>query len=128
MARLFIFCLTFITLSCTYQDLPSTNILEGKWVEVNSKTDTIIFTTFGDYSYLSLNRGKELRNGILLPKYLSGGYDYKISSDKISLRWWASSNSAFNEYHFNVTQTGIIIGDFYNPNSRGASLSFKKIR
>lgn len=75
-----------------------------------------------------LSRGTELRDGFQLPKPGSGPYDYELLNEKISLRWALSSNSSFNDFYFNQTNDIILIGDFYNANSVGARLTFKKLK
>jgi hypothetical protein len=47
-----------------------------------------------------LNRGYELRNGLLLPKDLSGIYSYEINGDSINLKWSASSVGVGKNYYY----------------------------
>ncbi len=102
--------------------------LEGKWVDVNTKTDTLTFGAFGDQGVVTLSRGKEIRDGFLLPKYGSGPYNYSLSANnKISLRWFLSSNASFNDYYLKQSGDKLIIEKFFDPAKSGTLLTFKKI-
>jgi hypothetical protein len=87
--------------------------IAGIWVETTQRTDTLVF----DNHQLSfnLNRGLELRNGDLQPKYSSGPYSYEIRKDSISLIWMFSSSSYENSYYFKEdTKNDLIkIGNFF---------------
>ncbi len=120
--------LVFVLISCSDDD---TNIispisLNGKWIEVDTKSDTLTFNTWDDLEIMILDRGKEVRNGILLPKFKSGSYTYRLSEGKISLNWMLSSNSAFNDYDLKVSGKTMNIGNFYNSSS-GTVLTFEKM-
>ena len=122
-----IFILTLTLLSCNKDNLTNLTDLNGKWVDINTKTDTLTFGLLGDKETMILGRGKEIRNGFLIPKYGSGSYDYELLTDTISLRWVASSNFNFKKYYFNKTGTKITIEKFFDTNTRGTLLTFKKI-
>lgn len=102
--------------------------LEGKWVEVNTLTDTLEFSLLDDQELMVLSRGTENRDGFILPKPGSGSYDYHLQKDKISLRSHLSSNSSFVDYHFNLSGDKMIIGNFYEPNSQGTKQTFQKLK
>ncbi|MFT7034673.1 MAG: hypothetical protein ACJA2S_003191 [Cyclobacteriaceae bacterium] len=74
-----------------------------------------------------LDRGTEIRNGLLLPKTGSGSYDYKLLGGEISIRWYLSSNSLFTEHYFDQTGNKLQIGNFFNDNAIGNILTFQKI-
>ena len=114
-------------LSCTNDNITTETDLNGKWVDINTKTDTLTFGLLGDKESMILGRGKEIRNGFLIPKYGSGSYDYELVTDTISLRWVASSNINFKKYYFKKTGTKIIIEKFFDTNTRGTLLTFEKI-
>ena len=97
-----LFAFTF--LCCSKDDTKSQTSasLIGKWVETETRMDTLFFESIDDVDFMNLNRGKELRNGNLLPKPHSGTYIYKLLEEKISLNWVLSSNSNFNDYYFEV--------------------------
>ncbi len=100
--------------------------LEGKWVDVKTKTDTLTF--IGDQGIVTLRREKELRNGFLLPKYGSGPYIYTFpASNKISLRWVLSSNASFNDYYLKQSGDKLIIEKFFDSPKSTTLLTFKKI-
>ncbi len=114
---------------CTDENLDTNQVsLDGKWIDVNTKTDTLTFELFGDQESMILGRGKEMRDGFLLPKIDSGNYDYKLSTeDKISLRWTLSSNSDFNDYYFKQSGDKLTIEKFFDTSSSGNMLIFEKL-
>ena len=123
---LFLLVLTF--LCCSKDDtksLTSTN-LKGKWIETGTRLDTLSFESLDNLDIMNLNRGKELRNGNLLPKPKSGPYTYKLLEGKISLNWVLSSNSSFNDYYFKVIDNRLNIGNFYGSAS-GGTLTFERL-
>lgn len=106
---------------------PSSQV-EGTWVEVNIKTDTLIFSRPDVLLFMNLTRGRELRNGHLVPKPHSGLYEYTLlSDDRISIRWLLSSNSAYHEYYFKRSGRTLTIGNFYESPS-GAILTFERLK
>ncbi len=71
--------LLFITLSVVVYSLLSfqkeadnNELLMGSWVESSNSLDTLVFSKHDNKAYFNLNRGKEIRDGSLLPKYCSG--------------------------------------------------------
>ena len=96
---IFIAIVLVALISCDKNDIENST-LNGVWIETVHKTDTLVFDN--QYSGFILNRGTEMRNGYLLPKYLSGPYMYEIENDSISLLWSASSSSYTNKYYFKV--------------------------
>ena len=87
--------------------------LNGKWIEYIERKDTLSFSSSGDSFSMRLDRGKEIINGYLLPKYGSGYYRYKIEPEIILLNSAFSSNSNFKNYYFKITGDTLIIGNFY---------------
>ncbi|MDH5381466.1 MAG: hypothetical protein OEW75_11470 [Cyclobacteriaceae bacterium] len=118
-----------VLISCTDEHLNMNQVsLEGKWVDINTTTDTLSFEIFGDRDSMVLERGKETRDGFLLPKYGSGPYEYKlISGEKISLRWSLSSSSFFNDYYFKQEGNTLTVEEFFDTATPGKLLTFKKI-
>ena len=96
---LFIVFVLVTSTSCDKNDVENST-LNGVWIETIHKTDTLVFDN--QHTGFILNRGTEIRNGYLLPKYLSGPYMYEIENDSISLRWGASSSSYANKYYFKL--------------------------
>ena len=94
-----IFILVLILLSCGNDNVTTLTDLNGKWVDINTKTDTLTFGLLGDKEALILGRGKEIRNGFLIPNYGSDPYEYELLTDTISLRWVASSSLNFKRYY-----------------------------
>tara|TARA_R110000744_G_scaffold353214_1_gene459524 strand:+ start:1751 stop:2137 length:387 start_codon:yes stop_codon:yes gene_type:complete len=123
---LLIFALTF--LSCSKDDTKNqtSTSLKGKWVEIETRMDTLFFESIDDLDFMNLNRGKELINDNLLPKPHSGPYTYKLLEEKISLNWVLSSNSSFNDYYFKVIENRLNIGNFYDSTS-GGTLTFERL-
>lgn len=109
---LFIGLLFFLLVSCEKNTIEKARI-DGIWVETTQKMDTLVFDN--QHPSFNLNRGIELRNGYLLPKYLSGPYSYEIEKDSILLRWGLSSSSYGKNYYFSVNYASdlILIGNFY---------------
>jgi hypothetical protein len=102
--------------------------LVGKWIDVNTKTDTLTFGLIGGSAVMILARGNEIRDGSVLPKYGSGPYDYKLfTGDKISLHWTLSSNSTFTNYYFQQMGDRLTIEKFFDTSTSGTLLTFKKI-
>jgi hypothetical protein len=102
--------------------------LDGKWVDINNATDTLTFGPFGGQESMILERGKEMRNGFLLPKYGSGPYEYELSpGDTISLRWYLSGSSNSNDYYFKQMGDKLIIEKFFDTITPGTMLTFKKL-
>jgi hypothetical protein len=125
---LFIVFVFMTSISCDKNDFENST-LDGVWVEVNHKTDSLVFNS--QEAGLNLNRGTEMRNGYLLPKYHSGSYWYEIKNDSISLRWITSSSSYANKYYFkpDLKNKKIIIGNFFVDSIKsGTILTFIKIK
>lgn len=118
--------LLIITASCEKDNI-ETPPLQGTWMEVIHKSDTLVFEN--EYSGFTLNRGTEIRNGLLLPKFLSGPYSYEIEEDSISLRWGLSSYNGGIKYYFHMDSEQIMIGDFFvdSLNNKNEILTFEKI-
>jgi hypothetical protein len=119
-----------ILLSCERDDnvdLMTSSDLTGKWIEIKTKTDTLVFESWDTMEVMNLKRGKEMRNGYLLPKAGSGPYEYKLADEKISLYWMLSSNYSFKDYNFKQTGDKLTIDNFYGSSS-GATLTFKKLK
>ncbi|MFZ4725055.1 MAG: hypothetical protein ACOYMD_06375 [Paludibacter sp.] len=124
---LFIVFVLVTSTSCDKNDIENST-LNGVWIETIHKTDTLVFDN--QYSGFILNRGTEIRNGYLLPKYLSGPYMYEIKNDSISLRWSASSSSYTNKYSFklDLKNKEIKVGNFYVDSiNTGVVLTFTKV-
>ena len=104
--------LLILTISCK-KDRIETPPISGIWIETIHKSDTLVFEN--EYPSFTLNRGTEIRDGYLLPKYSSGPYSYEIVQDSISLRWGLSSYSGSFKYYFNLDEKNehIKIGNFF---------------
>lgn len=102
--------------------------LNGQWVEIVSNSDTLEFSLWGDQQIMMLDRGKELVNGVMVPKIGSGPYEYQLLPNNIiSLRWTLSSSSAFNDYYFSRTDNKLVIENFFDPDKAGTILTFIKL-
>ena len=116
-------------LSCANDDafnLTTSADLNGKWIEARTKGDTLTFESWDSMEIMTLDRGKEMRGGYLLPEYGSGPYQYKLSNGKISLYWMLSSNYAFKDFKFKQTGNMLTIANFYNSSS-GSTLTFVRL-
>jgi len=135
---LFVFCASLILVSlfsCTKNEFPDPNSLtkelEGSWVEVDTKTDTIIFLSSSNTGIFWLHRGYEIRNGYRLPIIGSTGYRYEIIKDSIKVVDGLSSAMSGGTYFFNFDKPNLIIriGKFsqYIYSSKPI-LTFRKIK
>lgn len=96
------------------------------WVEAAHRQDTLVFKP--EFSWLLLNRGKEIQNGSLVPKYGAGTYEYRLQLDSISLRNMYSSYSIPSVYFFKIQGNTLQIGDFYtNPAQPSTIKTFLKV-
>ena len=111
--------------------------IEGSWIEVSAKSDTIDFTYQMSGPAFWLRRGNELHNGYWLPKYGAGLYTYYLlDSDSIGLCYSFSSSCIgtvrdnYPTYYFTQIDTDTIeISNFYNPDiSPSVIFTFSKIK
>ncbi|HYG37219.1 MAG TPA: hypothetical protein VD908_01310 [Cytophagales bacterium] len=125
MKRIYFFSLVVFTLffiNCS--DDEAINGLIGTWVESVDKEDTIIFKE----DALVLSRGKELRDGYLLPKDGSGIFEYKIKNDSITLINLALSCVCPRSYYFKKNGLTIKVGRFFYEIDPNEILTFERIR
>ncbi len=73
---------------------------------------------------MNLKRGKEIKDGNMLPISGSGPYRYNLAEQKTALYWVLSSDSKYNDYNFEVMGNGLKIGKFYSSPS-GEILTFE---
>jgi hypothetical protein len=103
----------------------------GTWVEVNTLKDTISFTTNNESGIFFLQRGFEIRNGYRLPVIGSTGYEYRISSDSITLSDILSNQYSIKGYpfHFDESNLVITVGKFSKYiDTKNSTLIFRKIK
>jgi hypothetical protein len=121
--------ITLFSFGCE-RDEPKNNSLKGSWIESSSLADTLIFETNEFEGLLYLNRGKELREGHMLPKIGSGPFFYEISEDSLFLRHIASSCSCTQNYSFTMLpeEGKLKVGNFFNDDiPLGELLIFEKL-
>ncbi len=102
--------------------------IDGTWVEITQKTDTLVFDN--QNPWFTLNRERELRDGYLRPKYPSGAYTYVTGKDSINLRMMISSSSYGNNYYFKVDSKNgqLRIGNFFVDSlNKNVILTFSRI-
>jgi len=124
---LFIVFVFVVSTNCDKDKIENSSLI-GVWVEANNKTDSLVFDN--QTTWLSLNRGTEIRNGYLLPKPYSGSYMYEIVNDSIFLRWGASSSTEAKKYYFklDLKKREIKIGNFFVDSIKtGVLLTFTKV-
>lgn len=119
-----------LTLAACDEQVNTTNSgLEGRWVNTSTNTDTLTFLQLAGENLITLERGKEIRDGAIVPKYGFGPYEYRmLPDDTISIRWMLSSNSAFNKYYFKQTRDLLVIGKFFDAGTSGDHLVFMKVQ
>ncbi|MEM1134286.1 MAG: hypothetical protein AAGI07_00495 [Bacteroidota bacterium] len=117
-----------VLLSCSDDNVEiiTSTDLKGKWIEMETKSDTLTFESWDNSEIMILSRGKEIRDGNLLPKYGSGSYEYRLSEGRISLYWMLSSNSSFKDYNFKIAGNRLNIENFYSSTSK-PMLTFEKL-
>lgn len=120
------FVLFFLSCSEDKVSIASANDLKGTWIELDTRTDTLSFVSLDHMEVVHLLRGKEMKDGYLLPKPGSGPYVYKLAEGKISLLWMLSSDANFRDYDFNIMGNRLKIGNFYGSAS-GETLVFEKL-
>jgi hypothetical protein len=104
----------------------------GSWVETTEESDTIVFDIDSYERLFYLERGRELRNGYLLPKAGAGIYYYKLSMDSISVMWGLSSSTDMTNWYIQLSndKKTFKIGKFYHeePETEEEYLVFRKIK
>jgi len=112
------FLLCFILPNFLYSQKTELKIspLKGTWVELEKKTDTIVFSPDydGQYPIFNLRRGFRIADGYKLPDYFSGPYNFKLEQNSISVYWFLSSGS-FQTYYFKLfpDENKFKIGNFF---------------
>ena len=108
-----------LTNSCSKFDVQKDEEFNNVWVEEINRLDTITFNINKKEGHLVLNRGVEIRNGYLLPKWGAGPYSYTISSYSISLISGYSECRCSEHYLFKPDhqKRSFIIGNFFAENS-----------
>ncbi|RZK43202.1 MAG: hypothetical protein EOO90_04365 [Pedobacter sp.] len=116
-------CLSVI--SCKKKEDNLASLDNTKWIESKERKDTISFTN----GMLKLDRGKQMTNGYLLPKFGAGIYTYTWLGDSLNLHYSLSSFSGTKSYLFKVDGNSLQLGNFYQENLGVAStLSYKRLR
>lgn len=123
-----LFILAISRLDCPVDHTAMQTQLNGKWVDIHTKTDTLTFLVVAEHDYVQLERGVELNHGVFRPKNGSGPYQYKIAQNIISLRWTLSSFADYNDHYFKQAGDTLVIGNFYDLNLKGKMQTFVKIK
>jgi len=125
----------FVLLACQKEYFPDPSTLtpglKGYWVEVNTKSDTVIFNSDNYTGIFTLHRGFEIRNGYRLPVIGSTGYHYEIFGDSIHLIDGLSSTWARGIYYFQFDEPNLTInvGKFSKYiDTKKSILTFRKIK
>ncbi|MEM9327711.1 MAG: hypothetical protein AAGA85_18730 [Bacteroidota bacterium] len=119
-------CLLLIAGCANTDEETTTPDLLGRWVNVATTTDTLSFERLDGSDIINLQRGTEVRDGLVLPRAGSGPYSYELREKEILLNWMLSSNSAFESYYFEAKGKQLEIGDFYGPDPE-ERLTFERI-
>jgi len=104
--------------------------LQGTWVEIDTKADTLIFKTNDLSGTFYLYRGFEMINGYNLPKIGSGPYFFDISNDSIKIAHYLSSIGERKKFYFifNNGHDSFQIGMFTFFETNKAILTFKRLK
>jgi len=94
-----------------------TSPLQGTWLELTRKSDTIVFSSEydGQSPVFNLKRGtRTTEEGFTLPDYYSGPYNFKLGPNSISVYWFLSSGT-FQTYYFKLMagENKFEIGNFF---------------
>lgn len=94
-----------------------TSPLQGTWVELMKRSDTIVFSSEydGQNPVFNLKRGKRItEEGYILPDYFSGPYNFKLNQNSISVYWFLSSGS-YQTFYFKLIsgEEKFEIGNFF---------------
>jgi len=124
-----IFLTILIVASCEKENVIISG-LKGTWVEIDTKTDTIIFKTNDQSGTFLLYRGFEITNGYVLPKIGSGPYSFDITDDTINIVHLFSSIAEGNNFYFSFNQSheSFKIGIFSFFETNKAILTFRKLK
>lgn len=124
-----IFLTILIVASCEKDNVIISG-LKGTWVEIDTKTDTIIFKTNDQSGTFLLYRGFEIKNGYVLPKIGSGPYSFDITDDTIKIVHLLSSIAEGNNFYFSFNQDheSFKIGIFSFFETNKAILTFRKLK
>lgn len=128
MKKRYSFFIVIILLGCTNNTLAPTPIdLNGKWVEINSRKDTIIFdrNIDSDDRRLFIFKGQNEIKGY--SKLYSSIYEYKVKGEKISIYNTLSSCYCFTDYTFKPSIDKFFIENFYSQNSNGQLETFERV-
>jgi hypothetical protein len=99
-----LFIIFLILFSCEKHDVTVSG-LKGTWVEVDTKTDTIIFNHNATSGSFILSKGHEIRNGYVLPKIGSGIFLYELNKDSIRITDGLSSIHREGNYYFKFNES-----------------------
>lgn len=102
------------------------DLLQGQWVEAESRKDTLSFEAWDSMDVLILGREREVRGGMLLPKTGTGAYQYQLTAGKIALIYILSSSTDAQLFDFTLLNGKLRIGDFYGAGS-GNILTFVRL-
>jgi hypothetical protein len=97
----FLFLIISNYIYCQKPEL-KTSPIQGTWVELMKRSDTIVFSSEydGQNPVFNLKRGTRItKEGYTLPDYFSGPYNFKLDQNSISVYWFLSSGS-YQTYYF----------------------------
>ena len=122
--------LTLLILTSCEKNKVTISGLQGTWVEIDTKTDTLIFKTNDLSGTFYLYRGFEMINGYYLPKIGSGMYSYDISGNSIKIVDLLSSTAGGNNYYFSIIHDNesFQVGMFTFLETNKAILTFKRLK
>lgn len=119
--------LAIVLACCSNDNTTAIPEIQGKWVEVTTRMDTLTFGRLDDVKVMTLDRGKEIVDGEFFPKPYAGTYHYKlVEEEQIALRWMLSSNVYFNSYYCSQNNNQLEITNFFSSLPDGI-LTFERL-
>jgi len=107
--------LVLIMIGCE-KSSESKSEINGHWIELINHQDTISFLSWDSEDVFKVQRGYEMVNGYMLPKYGAGIYSFKLTADSIMINNMMWNCMCFPSHYFKMNTTGdtFQIGNFYD--------------
>jgi hypothetical protein len=118
--------LAIFVVSCKKTTVQSSNELDGKWIEVANRKDTLLFDS--KTSFVTVKRGLEKINGLTIPKAGSGIYRYSINGYQMSIQNLLLSSINSTKHHIELKKGVLYLGNFYEVEAKQTEIrAFDKL-